>query len=57
MNDKETHVLINTEQRCVKSSLQWKRADGKQACEVLGARQKAQSDTANFKQVEETVPE
>lgn len=38
MNDKETHVLINTEQHCVKSSLQWKWADGKQACEVLGCK-------------------
>lgn len=36
MNDRETHVLINTEQHCVKSSLQWKWTDGKQTYEALG---------------------
>lgn len=38
MNNRETHVLINTEQHCVKSSLQWKWTDGKQACEVWGCK-------------------
>lgn len=38
MNDKEKHVLINTEEHGIKSSLQWKRTDGQQAYEVLGCR-------------------
>lgn len=40
MSDKETHVLINTEQHCVKSSLQWKGTDGGQACEVWVPRER-----------------
>ena len=57
MNDRETRVLINTEQRCVESSLQWRWTDGKQAHEVVGREKENWIWHGNFKPPGEIVPE